>query len=181
MNKVKESTETCLKTLASLKFRMWTKYSLIQEDLYRSLIDLPKEISDDFEKVYEHFNVKISAPKEFDMVFRQTLWSIYYELYLINAELPKDTFSKVSTLIRRNPDAYPRHLLKYLKGKILSFESEREQINYCIDKVYQHLKQSGIDYTNISKIFNNRDVSLASFAFSVAGRLLELSILEKDK
>lgn len=182
MSKEKESkTEQCLKNLSSLKFRVYTKYDSIYKDLTQAMASLPEDIAANFEKVYEHFNVDIKTSTEFEAAFRQLLWSVYYDMYIVNTQLPKDSMAKVVALIKRNPDAYPKHLLKYLKGKILSFESEREQINYCIDKVYQHLKQSGIDYTNISKVFNNRDVSLASFAFSVAGRLLELSILEKDK
>ena len=180
MSKEKESkTEQCLKNLSSLKFRVYTKYDSIYKDLTQAMASLPEDIRDNFEKVYAHFNVNIKTSTEFEASFRQLLWSVYYDMYIVNAQLPKDSMAKVVALIKRNPDAYPKHLLKYLKGKILSFDNETLRIEYCINMVYKHLKYVGIDQYNLPTIFNVPNFSFTAFAFSVAGRLMELAILDK--
>ena len=172
-------TEQCLKNLSSLKFRVYTKYDSIYKDLTQAMASLPEDVTDSFEKVYEHFNVSIKTSTEFEASFRQLLWSVYYDMHIANVQLPKDSMTKVVALIKRNPDAYPKHLLKYLKGKILSFDNETLQIEYCINMVYKHLKYVGIDQYNLPTIFNVPNFSFTAFAFSVAGRLMELAILDK--
>lgn len=89
----KEDKGRC--NLSSLKFRVYTKWTGIFEDINRACVDLPEEVTKSFQAFYKYFNCRINCSKEYDQAFKKMLWNKYYEDYMVNNALPKDSFAKV--------------------------------------------------------------------------------------
>lgn len=176
-----EGMRKALTNLASLKFRVYTKYQAIMEDINSELTNLPPEVAKSFDDTIQYLDVDIECDEQFQSTFYSLIYSKYYDMYVKYPELPKDSSYKVSSLIKRSYDRYAEYLAGFLGDKICSLQHSDDQILYCIDAVYRHLNYANIDQPMLKQILKV-DASYTSFAFTIAGRILELAIANnKDK